>query len=295
MRTTLPERLAASAGRLIGIGSAVLLAACSSAPSGRYAQEHDSAPLEPLDVAAVSEPVPRLEPRSRYGNPSSYVVLGKRYYVLDSNSGYRERGIASWYGTKFHGHRTSSGEPYDMYQMSAAHKTLPLPTYARVTNLRNGISIIVKINDRGPFHDNRLIDLSYAAASRLDILAEGTGLVEVEALDPVQYAARTRKLAASASKPKLPGGEAVTHQPQEHHTAMYLQVGAFSNRGNAERLHTRLATMNIPGGLQISEGTADQQPIYRVRIGPLETVQAADEVAQMLSLQGIQAPRVVID
>src|SRR5512143_1873224 len=145
-------------------------------------QPKDSGPRRPVDTSNVSEPVPRNEPRSRYGNPASYVVDGREYHVLATSNGYVERGIASWYGTKFHGGRTSSGETYDMYKMTAAHKTLPIPCYARVTNLENGRSVIVRVNDRGPFHDNRIIDLSYAAANRIGISPKGTGLVEVRAV-----------------------------------------------------------------------------------------------------------------
>jgi rare lipoprotein A len=295
IRAVTPEWLRRALAGLVGLCLTTLLAACASTPPGRYAQEHDSAPTSPLDIAYVKEPVPRLEPPSRYGNPSSYVVRGRRYHTLASSAGYRERGIASWYGTKFHGHRTSSGDTYDMYEMSAAHRTLPLPTYARVTNLRNGASVIVKINDRGPFHDNRLIDLSYAAATRLDIIAEGTGLVEVAAIEPVQYARQQRMLKAKASRPKLPRAASAEAVAVHHNTAMYLQVGAFAKRSNAERLQDRLARMELPGRLHISEGQADRRRVYRVRIGPLQTVQSADEVAQKLSLQGIQSPRVVID
>ncbi|MGD2074241.1 MAG: septal ring lytic transglycosylase RlpA family protein [Gammaproteobacteria bacterium] len=290
-----PEWLRHAGAGLAGLSLAALLAACASAPSGRYSQEHDSAPVTPVDVSDVREPIPRAEPRSRYGNPSSYVVRGRRYHTLASSAGYRERGIASWYGTKFHGHRTSSGDTYDMYQMSAAHKTLPLPTYARVRNLRNGASVIVKINDRGPFHENRLIDLSYAAASRLGILGEGTGLVEVETIDPVQYARRQGAPKIAASKPKLPSAASAEVVAERQDTALYLQVGAFAKRSNAERLHDELAGMQLPGKLHISEGLSDEKPVYRVRIGPLSTVQSADEVAQRLSLRGIQSPSVVID
>ena len=152
------------------------------------------------------------EPLSRYGNPESYVVYGKTYHTLSSSKGYKERGAASWYGTKFHGKRTSSGEPYDLYAMTAAHKTLPLPTYVEVTNLKNGRTVIVKVNDRGPFHDDRLIDLSYAAAAKLDILPYGTGEVEVRAIDPTKMAltARTADAAPLAETPDsavlLPAG-----------------------------------------------------------------------------------------
>ncbi len=274
---------------------AALLGACSSTPPSRYAQTHDSAPPAPVDLAEVKEAVPRAEPRSRYGNPPSYVVRGKRYRTMSSSAGYSERGIASWYGTKFHGHRTSSGDTYDMYQMTAAHKTLPLPTYARVTNLRNGKSVVVKINDRGPFHDNRLIDLSYAAAARLGILGAGTGRVEVQSIDPSQYAEQQRKLSAAASQPKLPRPDSAAAVAERQNTAMYLQVGAFQDRGNAERLHSELAAMEIPANLHISEGLANQKRIYRVRIGPLQTVESADNVTQMLTGQGILSPRIVID
>ena len=132
-----------------------------------------------VDVSAIPDAVPKDEPRSKYGNPSSYVVNGRSYHVMDNGNDYVERGIASWYGEKFHGRRTSSGEAYDMYAMTAAHKSLPLPTYVEVTNLQNGKRIIVKVNDRGPFHENRVIDLSWTAAAKLDILGKGTGLVEV--------------------------------------------------------------------------------------------------------------------
>ncbi|HET7924267.1 MAG TPA: septal ring lytic transglycosylase RlpA family protein, partial [Rhodanobacteraceae bacterium] len=151
----------------------------------RYRDEHDGGPAQPaIDVATLVEPTPKAEPRARYGNNPSYSVLGKDYRVLNDSRGYVERGIASWYGNKFHGYMTSSLEPYDMYRFSAAHKTLPLPTYARVTNLENGKSVVVRINDRGPFHENRLIDLSYAAAVRIGIWPKGTGVVEVRAIDP---------------------------------------------------------------------------------------------------------------
>ena len=286
---------ATATGLLAGCLAALLVVGCASSPPSRYAQEQDSAPESPVDVADVKDAVPRPEGRSRYGNPASYVVNGKRYHTMRSSNNYRERGIASWYGTKFHGHRTSSGDTYDMYQMSAAHKTLPLPTYARVTNLRNGRSVIVKINDRGPFHDNRLIDLSYAAATRLEILGEGTGLVEVEAIDPHQYAAEQSGQRVAGSKPKLAATQTAAAVAERQNTALYLQVGAFQDRVNAERLRRQLAAVELPGKLHISEGLANQKRVYRVRIGPLQTVESADKVTQILAGQGIDSPSVVID
>ena len=146
--------------------------------------ERDGPPDEYVEVDYIPDAVPQVEQRSKYGNPPSYVVNGKRYYTLPSSDGYVKRGIASWYGKKFHGRRTSSWEIYDMYAMTAAHRSLPLPTYVRVRNLDNDREVTVKVNDRGPFHPDRLIDLSYVAAKKLGIIEKGTGLVEVRAIDP---------------------------------------------------------------------------------------------------------------
>jgi peptidoglycan lytic transglycosylase len=279
----------------------LLLSGCAGErpPASRYEQSQDSAPARLINVSQVRDAVPRDEPRSRYGNPQSYVVRGKRYRTLASSKGYCERGIASWYGTKFHGYRTSSGDTYDMYGMSAAHKTLPLPTFARVTNLSNGKSVIVRINDRGPFHENRLIDLSYAAASRLGILGEGTGLVEVKAIDPAsdheappapRIAPSQPKVSVTAAKPSPSPSPSAAHRP-----SLYLQLGAFSNRDNAERLQAKLDNVKLPGDLQIIAGVTSNRPVYRVRIGPLANVESADRLTRLLADHGIHDPRVVID
>lgn len=240
----------------------------------------DYAPPKPRDISGVTDAVPRAEPYSRYGNPESYVVFGKRYYTKKDSKGYQEQGIASWYGSKFHGRRTSSGEVYDMYQMTAAHKSLPLPTYARVTNLRNGRSIIVKINDRGPFHNNRIIDLSYVAAARLGILENGTGLVEVEAID--------------TSEPLPASTQVASKPPVNENAVMYLQVGAFSQRDNADRMRSRLQTANV-GTIEVVEGSSDSGRLYRVRVGPLASVNEADRIANTLVSQGISDTRVIVD
>ncbi len=288
---------------LLGLG--LLLSGCASdPPTGRYSQAHDSAPEQHIDLSAVKDAIPRVEPFSRYGNPPSYVVHGARYHTLKRSAGYRERGIASWYGTKFHGHRTSSGEIYDMYKMSAAHKTLPLPTYARVTNLENGKSVIVKINDRGPFHENRLIDLSYAAAARLEILGKGTGLVEITAIDAAKdrktpakprIAPSLPKVATAAASKQAVTTPAATVTPPAHEPLLYLQLGAFQSRDNAERLQARLSRVDLPGQLRISEATSNQQRVYRVRVGPLASVETADKLTQLLADHGIRSPHVVID
>jgi len=170
---------------LIVLGVAALLVACSSAPRRKapappveVPPAAPSVPAVPPNIASIPDAVPRFELKSHHGNPPFYDVQGKRYFVLAKADGYVERGVASWYGPTFHGVNTSMGEPYDMYAMTAAHKTLPLPAYARVTNLKNGRSVVVRVNDRGPFVANRIIDLSYTAAAKLDMLREGTTLVD---------------------------------------------------------------------------------------------------------------------
>jgi rare lipoprotein A len=213
--TPAPQRaLNASAHAWLAL-ACLALAACTSAPmreSGPVESEpasplvKDSAPAPadiPPDVAETPDAVPKEEPKSATGNPVSYIALGKRYEVLPDAGGYHQRGYASWYGKKFQGHRTSSGERYDMFKMTAAHRTLPIPCYARVTNLLNGKSVIVRVNDRGPFHSGRIIDLSYAAAARLDMIARGEAPVDVAVIDPSQPAPDPAPIVASA-KPAAP-------------------------------------------------------------------------------------------
>lgn len=261
-----------------------LLTGCGTTPSvselGDLFEEQDGAPdRHPPDLARIADATPRVEPLSKWGNPSSYMVNGKRYHTLHTSRGYVERGIASWYGTKFHGRRTSSGERYDMYAMTAAHKTLPIPTYVEVTNLENGRKVIVKVNDRGPFHSNRIIDLSYVAAHKLGILGAGTGRVEVHAIDPRAPAPAPKTRVADASP------EAAN---------LYLQVGAFMSRRNAESLQARLRnTAQTP--IQISPALSNQVTVYRVRIGPIRTVQEADRLAENLAGLGLGEPRVILD
>jgi rare lipoprotein A len=248
------------------------LVACSNLKTG---VQTDDAPDNPRDVSDVPNAVPQNEPLSRYGNPESYKVYGKTYYTLPSSKDYKERGTASWYGTKFHGKRTSSGEPYDLYAMTAAHKTLPLPTYVEVTNLKNGRSVIVKVNDRGPFHDDRLIDLSYTAAAKLDILPYGTGQVEVRAIDTEQ----------SVKIATLTDTAAATATAQENQT-LYLQVGAFSSRDNAQRMQADLLSQNI-GAVRIVEATTDAGTFFKVQVGPLASHMEANRVTQELKTLGI--------
>ncbi len=261
-------------GALWLIAGVLLTSGCFTAcTSMQSTLVSDDAPANPRDVSNVPDAVPRAEPLSRYGNMESYQVYGKTYHTLPSSSGYRESGIASWYGTKFHGKRTSSGEPYDLYAMTAAHKTLPLPTYVEVTNLKNNRKVIVKVNDRGPFHEDRLIDLSYSAASRLDILPYGTGEVEIRAIDPTQ-----------SGQPAAPASAAMTALPGD--SLLFLQVGAFSSRANAERMQGDLQTQNL-GAIRIVEATTDAGTFYKVQVGPLPSHMEANRVTQELKTLGI--------
>lgn len=245
-------------------------------------------PGEHRDVSQVPDAVPKVEPRSRGGNPSTYVVLGKRYYTLQDNKNFVERGVASWYGRKFHGRKTSNGEVYDMYGMSAAHKKLPIPTYARVTNLKNGRSVIVRINDRGPFHENRIIDLSYAAASRIGMLGKGTALVEVRTIDP---AAPKPAAATRVAQHRTPADMA--HKPDQK-PQIFLQAGAFSSSENAERLRERLQ-QGLARTVRVTPIATTGGPVHRVQVGPLASVEIADTVTAQMHEFGISKPLVVID
>ncbi len=246
----------------------------------RYRRQRDGEPegASTVDLAKLVEPQPKAEPRARYGNKSPYSVLGKTYSVLPDAKGYVERGISSWYGAKFHGYMTSSLEPYDMYQFSAAHKSLPLPTYVRVTNLDNGKSVVVRVNDRGPFHENRLIDLSYAAAVRIGVWPKGTGLVEVRAIDPAEPAPPPTHAATAAG-----GGPRI-----------YLQLGAFAERANAERVELGMRREKL-GPVGIETTRINDREIHRVRLGPLTSVEAADALVARVERLGFGSPRVAID
>ena len=249
-------------------------------PGGLYRPgEADSGPDSAIDVSAIPEPVPHAEPRSRYGNRSPYSVLDRSYRVLDSPEGYVERGVASWYGSKFNGRNTSSGEPYDICAFTAAHRTLPLPSYARVTNLDNGRSVIVRINDRGPFHDGRLIDLSYAAAVRLGVDRTGTAHVEVRAVSAGDQASPPEPSSPAAWVPTLPTNGRWT-----------VQVGSFGVRDNARGFADRLEDADIEH-VDIDRVDVEGRTLWRVLVGPVD----ADELDLLLSRLrrlGVRDPRV---
>lgn len=241
------------------------LVSCSSIPSSssRYKHRKDFEP-NPKSIAHLQEPIPRYEPRSRGGNAAQYTVWGKTYRVMSSAEGFTQTGLASWYGMKFHGHKTANGETYDVYKFSAAHKNLPLPSFARVTRLDTNKSIIVRVNDRGPFHGNRIIDLSYAAAVRLGIHKQGTARVKVEAITPSKsYTPKprtnTRPQPVAAPKPSA-----------AHINQKWIQVGAYRNINAAFKLkkawQTRIAPHTYP--VQVYESKS-HLGLYRVHIGPI--------------------------
>lgn len=269
---------------LSGMLLCVTLIGCSG-PAIRPAK--DGPPIGgPGAYDKIPDATPRAEPLSRYGNPTSYEVFGKRYYVLPDSKGYKERGLASWYGRKFHGLRTSSGEPYDMYGMTAAHRTLPLPTYARVTNLENGRQIIVRINDRGPFHSNRIIDLSYTGAMKLDMLRKGTARVEVEALDPRLDHRKPVEPAPLQVEPELRPTPPPVPVAMKKPGSLYLQAGAFGERSNAQRLRERIRSMGFEN-VEIHQTPHDR--LHRVRLGPFTNASDLQDARQRLIQTGISA------
>ncbi len=275
----------------------------------------DGAPDVPLKPEEIKEITPVYEPLSRAGNMKSYEVFGKTYHVLDKREGFTQTGTASWYGTGFHGNTTSNGETYDMYKLSAAHKSLPLPAYLRVTNLDNGLSTIVRVNDRGPFHSDRIIDLSYAAAVKLGYADIGTATVKLESIVPpspqMLAAERARKKREAEAARIATVTTATLVQPvidakplaweptekQKHEleqlnsNAQFLQVAAFSDRSNAEKLVAKLTQEQLPSPTLLSFKTGDNL-LFRVRIGPIKDEAELDQLQQKLMTLGLTESRI---
>lgn len=245
-----------------------LLSSCTT-----HMARKDGPPPFYVDESKIPNAVPKPEPLAKYGNMKSYRVFGTRYYTLRSSKHYEAIGMASWYGTQFHHHSTSSGERYNMLAMTAAHKTLPLPTYVEVTNLRNHRKIIVKVNDRGPFVGSRLIDLSYVAAKKLHMLGHGTTPVRIKAID-VHKEPQWFHFAS-----KMP---AFKHRNR----AVYLQVGAFRNKGHAVYLQHRLVKL-LKTPINIFHSTA-RKNLYQVRIGPIKDTRTATTITHHLHHLGIK-------
>lgn len=250
------------------------LGACSSSskapPGGSSRPSVDGAPSYLMDVSNIPDAVPT--PHTGAYKASPYRVLGKYYEPMQDGRQYREEGLASWYGTKFHGQHTANGEVYDLYGMTAAHKTLPLPTYVQVTNLENNRRIIVRVNDRGPFYSDRIIDLSYAGAKKLGFAERGTARVRVEGIDPVAWQQQndpTYLVSARAAAPAQPAGE------------YYLQVGAFSSGQSAEHLRGQLQGL-VSSPVFVSPIEQNRQTLHRVRVGPVSTREEAQRLADKL-------------
>jgi rare lipoprotein A len=259
---------------------ALALAGCNPFNS----ETQDGAPTHFKGINDIPNPTVRPLKKSRYGNPSSYVVNGKRYFVLPTAKGYSQTGIASWYGTKFHGKLTSTREPYNVYAMTAASPILPIPCFVRVTDLKNHRSIIVKVNDRGPFEDERIIDLSYVAASKLGMLKQGTAPVKVVALTPGNIAYRKHAVASPRylinhwKQKQADQQENIFAQPK---SGLFLQVGAYSQKENAASIQQKIERL-IHYPVVIQKATIQHKIIYLVKIGPLKNQKEVSTVEHAL-------------
>jgi rare lipoprotein A len=257
------------------VAASVGVVACGTAPKKaspgpKYYADDGPPETVPGNLAQIPDAVPRDEPFHRFAN-RPYTVFGHTYVPVVNKDPTRERGLASWYGRMFHGRKTASGEPYDMFAMTAAHKTLPIPSYARVTNVKTGQSVVVRVNDRGPFHAGRIIDLSYAAAARIGIASAGSGLVDVE-----RVLALPGQLAVAPPAP-APVVDVETPMVSQEASALWLQLGAFSSAENAEAFRVR-ATASLPWMLEPIEVSA-REGLYRVRLGPYRSRQEASAIA----------------
>jgi rare lipoprotein A len=243
----------------------IFVVSCAQSPEkSRYAERQDSAPLKSIGADEVSDAIPRPDPILKAGNKSPYKVNGVTYEILDHYQEYQEEGIASWYGAKFNGYETSNGEIFDLYQPTAAHKTLPIPSYVRVTNLQNGRDVVVRVNDRGPFHPDRIIDLSYAAAVKLGYKDQGTARVRVEVV-PIEGADDRRDASYGDYR--------------------FLQLGAFSSESSAQRLQGELQPL-VSAPVVVSPVENNGGRLYRVRVGPVEDKAHLETVRSTLVAKG---------
>jgi peptidoglycan lytic transglycosylase len=256
------------------------LGACSSTTRSnyRYHLRQDKAPCFRINANRIPNALPKAEPLSKRGNPKSYVVFGHRYYVMKSAKGYHARGIASWYGMKFHDFQTANGEIYNVAGMTAAHKTLPLPTYLQVTNLHNGKKVIVKVNDRGPFVSNRLIDLSYAAAKKLDMTCTGTAPVSIVAIIP-----GITRLASNNTSIR---NKNYCGHPLAKKYASYIQLGLFKQRASAQKLAV-LVKQWTRSPVNVKTTSIHKRYYYQVVIGPLPNSKRSQQLTHKLQLAGL--------
>ncbi len=253
----------------------------------------DGPPRYPVDLSHVKEPIPKVEPKSKYGNPEAYSVFGKKYKTMKASDDFSETGKASWYGTKFHGKRTSSGEKYDMFELTGAHKSLPLPTYARVTNVDNNKSIIVKINDRGPFHDDRILDLSYAAAAKLGVLGKGTANVKLTTINPKQEHKENK--GENHNKKGNTGKKMLAQNKSPSNDLVRVQIGAFTQKQHAEKLIKNVAkVIDQPIKISANDHSSSKKAntLFKVHIGPIPS-EKLNQVKEKLADINIKNPIVI--
>lgn len=280
--------------------TAGLLAGCATDPP--------DGPGKPIaDPQSIPDAEPKGETPSDSGNPERYTIAGQTYEVMDSAEGHVERGIASWYGRKFHGQKTATGERYDMYAMTAAHRELPLPSYVEVENLDNGREITVRVNDRGPFARNRIIDLSYAAAAKLGMLESGTAPVEIRTVETPQRAresiestpvpaeaTRVDAIDVTTEGTAQPVGKPNPKAGADTKVDYYVQIGAFAQRTNAYRMVGRAETAGLETPIEVNEHRRGEALLYRVQVGPLNSAAAVDRVTEALRQAGIRQSHVVV-
>ena len=283
----------------VSIISPILVAmmACSSAPApeqtpespnaGRYSISQDRAPTRIIDLSSIPEVIPEPLNRTGAGNRSPYTVLGKSYEVMPTEEGYNERGVASWYGEKFHGHKTSNGEVFDMFLASAAHKSLPIPSFLRVTNLDNNRSIVVRVNDRGPFHGDRVIDLSYAAAVKLGYADRGTARVQLESIVATGVS-RDRGVRGANS-----AGNATLRVSSAD--SKYLQVGAFSDLSAAQEITSRVEEITSLPVFIRTVNTSKNRILHRVRVGPISDPGQIQRVSESVVAADLGSPYTVTE
>lgn len=257
----------------------IFLSSCQTTPNGKYFED-DGPPSRDIHASSIADITPKAERKSRKGNAPSYRVRGKRYHVMRNANGYQEVGTASWYGKKFHGRLTSNGEKYNMFSMTAAHKALPLPTYLKVTNLKNNKNTIVRVNDRGPFIGDRIIDLSYAAAKKLGFSERGTAKVHLEQIDGLDSSEEYAYNYTTEDQPNP-----IYEEPNN----IFLQVGAFSELNNAVSMQKNINT-SLALSAAIEKGFVNEQTIYKVQVGPFNNVEDSDKSALKLVTAGYSEP-----
>ncbi len=287
---------------------------CTVSRQGIFTDRNDGPPLDSIDVSVITDAIPRRDPITRAGNKTPYTVNGKTYFLLPTAAGYREVGLASWYGTKFHGRPTSNGEIYSLYGMTAAHKTLPIPAYVKVTNLANNLSVIVRVNDRGPFHGDRIIDLSYAAAKKLGYVAQGTARVEVKVVDPLAYqrhSVQTQLIDGQVAAPPVvaalevqssksnAAGQMTQSKVNEHAKPpgmTFLQVGAYASYPSAGKRRVQVSGLtNYPVVIREAGHPVEQKFLFKVLVGPITDPMKLQKLRDRLQAMGGFRPFLVSD